>query len=446
MESDLQHHHHHLIDYHQPQHHQKQMNSGLMRYQSAPSSYFSSILDRDFCQEFLNRPSSPETERIIERFLSSSGDGGGGNTVNISDQNLCAITQNSPVRETVIKIEEPTQIMTPMNNQTGVMQQQQQQQQQPQQGNYSSASQNFYQSQPQQHLPNQQSGSTMDYRIPNSMGMARPTQMKMGGGNNSNLIRHSSSPAGLFSNLNIDNTEDDTEEKSYYKVAGYGVVRGMGDYGGVNNSNREASFPSASRPPPSGLMSPIAEMGNKNVVPNSSENAGFGENRHNNYSSGFPVTSWEDSMMISDNMPGVKRLREDDRSLSGLDLDGSETQNTDAGNRPPPILAHHLSLPKSSAEMSAIDKFLQYQDSVPCKIRAKRGCATHPRSIAERVRRTKISERMRKLQDLVPNMDKQTNTADMLDLAVDYIKDLQNQVKTLSDNRAKCSCSNKQQR
>lgn len=30
-----------------------------------------------------------------------------------------------------------------------------------------------------------------------------------------------------------------------------------------------------------------------------------------------------------------------------------------------------------------IDKILE--DSVPCKIRAKRGCATHPRSIAERV-------------------------------------------------------------
>ncbi|XP_042980246.1 G-box-binding factor-like [Carya illinoinensis] len=60
--------------------------------------------------------------------------------------------------------------------------------------------------------------------------------------------------------------------------------------------------------------------------------------------------------------------------------------------------------------MAAIEKFLQFQDSVPCKIRAKRGFATHPRSIAERVRRTRISERMRKLQDLVPNMDKQTNT------------------------------------
>lgn len=26
------------------------------------------------------------------------------------------------------------------------------------------------------------------------------------------------------------------------------------------------------------------------------------------------------------------------------------------------------------------------EDSVPCRVRAKRGCATHPRSIAERVR------------------------------------------------------------
>ena len=86
--------------------------------------------------------------------------------------------------------------------------------------------------------------------------------------------------------------------------------------------------------------------------------------------------------------------------------------------------------------MATIEKLLQFQDAVPCKIRAKRGCATHPRSIAERVsesiflhriplsfesaaeqladvltcgaqvRRTKISERIRKLQELVPNMDK----------------------------------------
>ncbi|KAG8633436.1 hypothetical protein MANES_18G104700v8 [Manihot esculenta] len=51
-----------------------------------------------------------------------------------------------------------------------------------------------------------------------------------------------------------------------------------------------------------------------------------------------------------------------------------------------------------------IEKLLE--DSVPYRVRAKRGCATHPRSIAERVRRTRISDRIRKLQELVPNMDK----------------------------------------
>ncbi|KAG9133731.1 hypothetical protein Leryth_018438 [Lithospermum erythrorhizon] len=49
------------------------------------------------------------------------------------------------------------------------------------------------------------------------------------------------------------------------------------------------------------------------------------------------------------------------------------------------------------------------EDAVLCRVRAKRGCATHPRSIAERVRRTRISDRIRKLQDLVPNMDKESN-------------------------------------
>ncbi|XP_004294360.1 PREDICTED: transcription factor bHLH122-like [Fragaria vesca subsp. vesca] len=45
------------------------------------------------------------------------------------------------------------------------------------------------------------------------------------------------------------------------------------------------------------------------------------------------------------------------------------------------------------------------------------------------MRRTQISERMRKLWDLFPNMDKQTNTAQILKLAVQYIKDLQKEVK-----------------
>lgn len=63
----------------------------------------------------------------------------------------------------------------------------------------------------------------------------------------------------------------------------------------------------------------------------------------------------------------------------------------------------------SSLELAGMDKYMQaqqQQDQVAFKVRAKRGCATHPRSIAERERRTRISEKLRKLQDLVPNMDK----------------------------------------
>ncbi|KAL9245474.1 hypothetical protein vseg_019121 [Gypsophila vaccaria] len=80
------------------------------------------------------------------------------------------------------------------------------------------------------------------------------------------------------------------------------------------------------------------------------------------------------------------------------------------------------------------------EDSVPCRVRAKRGCATHPRSIAERVRRTRISDRIRKLQELVPNMDKQTNTADMLEEAVEYVKTLQRQIQELTEQQKRCKC------
>uniref|UniRef100_J3L6T6 BHLH domain-containing protein n=2 Tax=Oryza brachyantha TaxID=4533 RepID=J3L6T6_ORYBR len=102
-------------------------------------------------------------------------------------------------------------------------------------------------------------------------------------------------------------------------------------------------------------------------------------------------------------------------------------------------------LSKSSLEMSSMDDFMQLQpDSVACRARAKRGCATHPRSIAERERRTRISKRLKKLQDLVPNMDKQTNTSDMLDIAVNYIKELQGQVEKLKHDQANCTCLGKQ--
>nr|GLL18300.1 transcription factor bHLH74-like isoform X1 [Ipomoea trifida] len=65
-------------------------------------------------------------------------------------------------------------------------------------------------------------------------------------------------------------------------------------------------------------------------------------------------------------------------------------------------------------------------------VRAKRGQATNSHSLAERVRRERISERMRLLQELVPGCNKITGKAVMLDEIINYVKSLQQQVEFLS--------------
>ncbi|XP_047309837.1 transcription factor bHLH137-like [Impatiens glandulifera] len=65
-------------------------------------------------------------------------------------------------------------------------------------------------------------------------------------------------------------------------------------------------------------------------------------------------------------------------------------------------------------------------------VRARRGQATDTHSLAERVRREKISRRMKQLQTLVPGCDKVTGKATMLEEIINYILSLQNQVEFLS--------------
>ncbi|KAF7805387.1 transcription factor bHLH122 [Senna tora] len=377
------------------------MNSGLTRYRSAPSSYFSNIIDKEFYEDMFNRPSSPETERLFSRFMNSLA--ADADADDSPSQFLSPAPQNSAVKQ---------EIMPSINNEPLVLQQQHNNIN----NTFASSPHSLYQSAGRPPLPNHTLTSSGIHRLPH---------IKSSDANNSNLIRHNSSPAGLFSHINIE--------------TGYAAMSGTGMLGAANSTSEEPNFSPATRLKKysTALMSSIAEIGDKSNTENNPDSESFGESQDNEFITGFP--SWDDSAVMSDNIAGLKRFRDEDAKTF------PETQNETATTQPRPApLAHHLSLPKTSAEMAAIEKFLQFSDSVPCKIRAKRGCATHPRSIAERVRRTKISERMRKLQDLVPNMDKQTNTADMLDLAVDYIKDLQKQVQTLSDSHAKCTCSHKQ--
>ncbi|KZV44782.1 hypothetical protein F511_28371 [Dorcoceras hygrometricum] len=249
-----------------------------------------------------------------------------------------------------------------------------------------------------------------------SMGMEHQVPGKMG----PNIWRQNSTPTGFFSNLSHQHGYGSIRSGpgSCYKISDCGDDNGDSSPCSSRLKNRNIFFP--------GALSRISEVENG---PDDAK-AGNGSDHDNVF--GYPFGSWNSSNFAENFSTGIKRELDDDpHELFGNTPNGEPENRSNA-------LSRHLSLPKTSSEM---EKLLQLQDMVPCKLRAKRGCATHPRSIAERLRRTRISERMRKLQELVPNMDKQTNTADMLDLAVEYIKNLQKQYKTLCENRANCKCS-----
>ncbi|CAA3004285.1 transcription factor bHLH130-like [Olea europaea subsp. europaea] len=231
------------------------------------------------------------------------------------------------------------------------------------------------------------------------------------------LASQTSSPPGFFNGFGV------MEEVGNYRISNHAETTSPTN-GLKNHVDYSSGTAFSTR-----FMPSIPEKGDGNIGTSRAENG----NNSRDYDSALLEDSWNVSPFNS-----MKRNRDGDlkmfSSFNGLlGNENRETRNKDM------CLTHHLSLPKTPSEIDSVEKFLQH-DTIPCQIRAKRGCATHPRSIAERVRRTRISERMKKLQELCPNMDKQTNTANMLDLAVEYIKELQEQVQTLTDKRAKCRC------
>eukprot|EP00262_Sarcandra_glabra_P015957 TRINITY_DN5039_c0_g1_i1.p1 TRINITY_DN5039_c0_g1~~TRINITY_DN5039_c0_g1_i1.p1 ORF type:complete len:356 (-),score=30.68 TRINITY_DN5039_c0_g1_i1:64-1131(-) len=253
--------------------------------------------------------------------------------------------------------------------------------------------------------------------------VATASNLKGGSSSGSNLIRHSSSPAGFFSHPMVDN-------------AGFSVTRGTGNYSSLRGCNGGNGFPngnlksqlSFSRQDSLSQISEIsvADIPGDGVAGPDDSASNIGQS----YISGsFSMGSWDDTNSIVFSNPRSNRSKHINGDIvTGLNSIDSQ-----------------FSLPKTSLEMGTVEKLLQIQQgSVPCKVRARRGCATHPRSIAERDRRGKISEKLRKLQELVPNMDKQTSYAEMLDLAVQHIKELQCEIEKLNQDRASCTCEGKQ--
>ncbi|KAG5232633.1 transcription factor UNE [Salix suchowensis] len=96
--------------------------------------------------------------------------------------------------------------------------------------------------------------------------------------------------------------------------------------------------------------------------------------------------------------------------------------------RPPQI--HQINSHQNPGAVSAVPQ----PPGIRPRVRARRGQATDPHSIAERLRRVRITERVKALQELVPTCNK-TDRAAMLDEIVDYVKFLKLQVKVLNMSR-----------
>ncbi|CAO2039539.1 unnamed protein product [Urochloa humidicola] len=230
------------------------------------------------------------------------------------------------------------------------------------------------------------------------------------------LARHSSSPAGFFSNLMVDNGYPSS------KAGGSGGAEAHHP-SAANTSGRKVKSSSQfnfTRPQQSGAAGHLSQISEDGAYPpglvgdRAGESSSGGAAAARSFSGGFSIVGpWEESRDI------IATLGAYDSQFSGA-------------------------MAGTALEMAGMDRYMQLQqDQVPFKVRAKRGCATHPRSIAERERRTRISEKLRKLQELVPNMDKQTSTADMLDLAVEHIKGLQSELEALKHEQEKCTCCRK---
>ncbi|KAJ4798283.1 hypothetical protein LUZ62_049529 [Rhynchospora pubera] len=84
---------------------------------------------------------------------------------------------------------------------------------------------------------------------------------------------------------------------------------------------------------------------------------------------------------------------------------------------------------KKQEEMKAK---LEAQPDGYIHVRARRGQATDSHSLAERVRREKISARMKMLQSLVPGCNNIVGKAQVLDKIINYVQSLQSQVEFLS--------------
>ncbi|XP_042410866.1 transcription factor bHLH76-like isoform X2 [Zingiber officinale] len=117
-------------------------------------------------------------------------------------------------------------------------------------------------------------------------------------------------------------------------------------------------------------------------------------------------------------------MADQDRSTSPQGLAAKKRKRNSAKSKENGNTTQESDGKQAEAEAEAKEDYIH--------VRARRGQATNSHSLAERVRREKISQRMKFLQELVPGCSKVTGKAVMLDEIINYVQSLQRQVEFLS--------------
>uniref|UniRef100_A0A0E0K6I6 BHLH domain-containing protein n=1 Tax=Oryza punctata TaxID=4537 RepID=A0A0E0K6I6_ORYPU len=95
------------------------------------------------------------------------------------------------------------------------------------------------------------------------------------------------------------------------------------------------------------------------------------------------------------------------------------------------IMRHHGSMGLDRCESEEALGSSESEPTRPARPRGKRSRAAEVHNLSEKRRRSRINEKMKALQSLIPNSSK-TDKASMLDDAIEYLKQLQLQVQMLS--------------
>ncbi|KAL3512242.1 hypothetical protein ACH5RR_024959 [Cinchona calisaya] len=211
--------------------------------------------------------------------------------------------------------------------------------------------------------------------------------------------------------------------------------------------NTKPSFPSYEIDPNMEIMSQFPELNNPGALDASNLNMqtpmGFSHDSYfsqlldqfpGNLAENFPAinfpSDFKNVLLLDEPMTSAANDHmEKKRKLVDI------TPESSSANSSPPISENGIRRKNRTGKGKRIRSNGKNEEEKPKEVvhvRAKRGQATDSHSLAERVRRGKINERLRCLQDIVPGCHKTMGMSVMLDEIINYVQSLQNQVEFLS--------------